>query len=103
MKRASQIINDIQNNKADSLFLDIYQDESMIEFQKKRYVDAIEQYINLYKIPLINPSDVSFSSSFISKSLIYTGLEVYLSFNNTFSSSFDTTVIMSKFIAVAKT
>ena len=37
MKRASQIINDIQNNKADSLFLDIYQDESMIEFQKKRY------------------------------------------------------------------
>ena len=49
MKRASQIINDIQNNKADSLFLDIYQDESMIEFQKKRYVDAIEQYINLYK------------------------------------------------------
>ena len=35
MKRASQIINDIQNNKADSLFLDIYQDESMIEFQKK--------------------------------------------------------------------
>lgn len=50
MKRASQIINDIQNNKADSLFLDIYQDESMIEFQKKRYVDAIEQYINLYKM-----------------------------------------------------
>ena len=49
MKRASLIINDIQNNKADSLFLDIYQDESMIEFQKKRYVDAIEQYINLYK------------------------------------------------------
>jgi len=49
MKRASQIINDIQNNKADSLFLDIYLDESMIEFQKKRYVDAIEQYINLYK------------------------------------------------------
>ena len=36
MKRASQIINDIQNNKADSLFLDIYQDESMIEFQKKK-------------------------------------------------------------------
>ena len=47
MKRASQIINDIQNNKADSLFLDIYQDESMIEFQKK--IDII-YFAYLYDI-----------------------------------------------------
>lgn len=52
MKRASQIINDIQNNKADSLFLDIYQDESMIEFQKKRYVVQLNNtliYIKMRK------------------------------------------------------
>ena len=52
MKRASQIINDIQNNKADSLFLDIYQDESMIEFQKK--IDII-YFAYLYDIGNSNP------------------------------------------------
>ena len=41
----SRIISEIENGNYDNLFLDIYVDEDKISYQKQRYVNAIESYI----------------------------------------------------------
>ena len=48
MKQATQIINDLKDNKYDEMLIDLYVDESQLEYQKNRYVQAIEKYISLY-------------------------------------------------------
>lgn len=48
MKKASLIIQDIQNNVYNDTFLDIYADQEQLEHQKLRYVQAIEKFIDLY-------------------------------------------------------
>lgn len=48
MKKASLIIQDIQNNVYNDTFLDIYVDQEQLEHQKSRYVQAIEKFIDLY-------------------------------------------------------
>lgn len=48
MKKASLIIQDIQNNQYNNLLKDVYVDETLIEAQKERYVKAIEKFISLY-------------------------------------------------------
>ena len=40
-----RIISEIENGNYDNLFLDIYVDENKISYQKQRYVNAIESYI----------------------------------------------------------
>ena len=40
-----RIISEIENGNYDTLFLDIYVDEDKISYQKQRYVNAIESYI----------------------------------------------------------
>ena len=40
-----RIISEIENGNYDNLFLDIYVDEDKISYQKQRYVNAIENYI----------------------------------------------------------
>ena len=41
-------IEKITNGEFDNLFTDIYIDSSMIDYQKKRYVHAIEQYVTIF-------------------------------------------------------
>ena len=41
-------IEKITNGEFDNLFTDIYIDSSMIDYQKKRYVHAIEQYETIF-------------------------------------------------------
>ena len=48
MKKASLIIQDIQNNVYNDTFLDIYVDQEQLEHQKLRCVQAIEKFIDLY-------------------------------------------------------
>lgn len=48
MKKASLVIENIQNNQYNELLKDIYVDEQLIESQKERYVKAIEKFICLY-------------------------------------------------------
>lgn len=48
MKKASLIIQDIQNNVYNDTFLDIYVDQEQLEHQKLRYVQAVEKFIDLY-------------------------------------------------------
>lgn len=48
MKKASLIIQDIQNNVYNDTFLDIYVDQEQLEHQKLRYVQVIEKFIDLY-------------------------------------------------------
>lgn len=48
MKKASLVIQNIQNNEYNDLLEDIYVDGSLIEIQKERYVKAIEKFISLY-------------------------------------------------------
>lgn len=48
MKKASLIIQDIQNNVYNDTFLDIYVDQEQLEHQKLRYVQSIEKFIDLY-------------------------------------------------------
>ena len=48
MNQATQIINDLKDNKYDEMLIDLYVDESQLEYQKNRYVQAIEKYISLY-------------------------------------------------------
>ena len=40
-----RIISEIENGNYDNLFLDIYVDEDKISYQKQRYVNALESYI----------------------------------------------------------
>lgn len=48
MKKASLIIQDIQNNVYQDILLDIYVDQEQLEHQKTRYIQAIEKFISLY-------------------------------------------------------
>ena len=41
-------IEKITNGEFDNLFTDIYIDSSMIDYQKKRYVHAIEHYETIF-------------------------------------------------------
>ena len=48
MKKATELINYLKNNKYDELLNDLYVDESLLEYQRNRYVAAVEKYISLY-------------------------------------------------------
>ena len=48
MKKASLVIQDIQNNVYHDLLLDVYMDLQQLEHQKTRYIQAIEKFIELY-------------------------------------------------------
>ena len=43
-------IEKITNGEFDNLFTDIYIDSSMIDYQKKRYIHAIEQYETIFAL-----------------------------------------------------
>ena len=46
--KASMIQKEIIDHNYDDFLVDIYQDQSLLEFQRNRYVKALKQYINLY-------------------------------------------------------
>lgn len=48
MKQASQLIKELKENIYDQLLNDLYIDESKLEYQRNRYIQAIEKYISLY-------------------------------------------------------
>lgn len=48
MKKATELINELKNNKYNELLNDLYVDESLLEYQRNRYVAAVEKYISLY-------------------------------------------------------
>ena len=48
MKKASLVIQDIQNNVYNDMLLDVYMDLQQLEHQKTRYIQAIEKFIDLY-------------------------------------------------------
>ena len=48
MKLASQIINEIKNNQYNSILEEVYVDKQLVNVQKKRYINAIEKFIELY-------------------------------------------------------
>lgn len=48
MRKASLIIKEIQQQKYDSIFKDVYVDEDLLDYQTKRYIQAIEKFISLY-------------------------------------------------------
>ena len=48
MKKASLVIQDIQNNVYNDMLLDVYMDSQQLEHQKARYIQAIEKFIELY-------------------------------------------------------
>ncbi len=48
MKKASLVINEIKNNKYNDILKDIYVDESLVNGQQLRYIEAIEKFISLY-------------------------------------------------------
>lgn len=48
MKKASLLIQDIQNHVYEKTFLDIYVDQHQISYQQTRYIQAIEKFIDLY-------------------------------------------------------
>ncbi len=48
MKKASLVIQDIQNNVYNDTLLDVYMDLQQLEHQKTRYIQAIEKFIDLY-------------------------------------------------------
>lgn len=48
MKKASLIIEDIQNNQLNSTFETIYVDTNLIKGQKERYIQALHKYIEVY-------------------------------------------------------
>ena len=48
MKNTKQLINEIKNGSLDERILDIYVDEAKVEYQKNRYIAAIEKYESLY-------------------------------------------------------
>lgn len=48
MKQTKEIISDIKSGKFDERLLDIYVDEQMLDYQKNRYVAAIEKFESLY-------------------------------------------------------
>ncbi len=48
MKKASVLIQEIENQKYDNKLTDIYVDLNMLSYQKERYVRAIKSFIELY-------------------------------------------------------
>lgn len=48
MKQASLVIQDIQKNQYNDILKGIYVDEDLLNYQKDRYVKAIEKFISLY-------------------------------------------------------
>ena len=48
MMKASEIKEKLLNNKYDNMFIDLYEDESLITYQNNRYTKAIEEFIKLY-------------------------------------------------------
>ena len=56
MKKATELINDLKNNKYDELLNDLYVDESLLEYQRNRYVAALKNifhYMVIMKLKFI--------------------------------------------------
>ena len=49
MKKASQIKKSISDNSLDSLLLDIYPDSGSLDYQKDRYIKAIDSFLKIYE------------------------------------------------------
>lgn len=47
MMKASEIKENLLNNRYDNMFIDLYEDESLIIYQSNRYTKAIEEFIKL--------------------------------------------------------
>ena len=48
MKTTGEVKNLLQNRELDSTLLDIYLDESRLNYQRQRYIDALTRYEELY-------------------------------------------------------
>lgn len=48
MIKATVLIEELNNNKYDQLLNDLYVDDKLLDYQRSRYVKAIEKYIALY-------------------------------------------------------
>ncbi len=46
--KATQLINEIRNDQYNQVLNDIYVDESLLNYQKERYIHAIDKFISLY-------------------------------------------------------
>ena len=55
MKKASLVIQDIQNNVYNDTLLDVYMDLQQLEHQKTRYIQAIEKFIEHPNLPVLTP------------------------------------------------
>ena len=48
MKAIATLIKNIESGKADEKLLDLYADDGVIEYQKERYVNALNTFKKLY-------------------------------------------------------
>lgn len=48
MKNTKELIEEIRQGKHDNVLKDFYVDESVLEYQRKRYVETIEEYSKIY-------------------------------------------------------
>lgn len=46
--KATEILQNFQDNQYDHLLVDLYEDPSLLDYQKNRYIQAINKYIELY-------------------------------------------------------
>ena len=46
--KATELIKKFENHEYDNILMDLYIDENLIEYQNQRFINAINQYINLY-------------------------------------------------------
>jgi galactokinase len=49
MKKASEYIEEFKNDQHNDLLADVYLDESLLAYEKERYIKALERFIELYK------------------------------------------------------
>lgn len=54
MIEAKQLINQLNEHKHDKYIEDLYEDQSVVDYQKSRYIKAINKYIELYGNEPIN-------------------------------------------------
>lgn len=47
--KATELIKQFQNNQHHELFMDLYEDQALINIQNERYIKALNKYIELFK------------------------------------------------------
>ncbi|WP_244833874.1 galactokinase family protein [Clostridium sp. BJN0001] len=48
MNNSKQLLNEFENKKYDDILKDIYVDENVLDYQRKRYIDTIKKYKNSF-------------------------------------------------------